>query len=322
MSLIFKTLQKLDADMETTPSGSGDLVSDTSRPRSGYLRWMIPVAIGLVLVLALGCGAVYAVQYFNEHLPDKIRRIERQEVNYREPPQSTLSPPKSDVDATAADNLATALQSQEAVAKGATVPKYQFHPPAREKRSAGGQAIARVDGKLSPAPALNSTPKATSSPWEHSQTVRPGVDKKAAPATPPIVDAQREAAERARRAALEKSARIARLVRQIEMALAGSTEAGDPSALLDQLARLKGAHHPYVAKLRAYYNFQRGNMALAQTDLHKVIAAHPDDLEAGINLAIIEIQDQHYDRAMARLKALRQVYPENERIADLIKRLR
>jgi tetratricopeptide (TPR) repeat protein len=322
MSLIFKTLQKLDADMEATPSGSGDLVSDTSRSRSGYLRWMIPVAIGLVLVLALGCGVVYAVQYFNERLPDKMRPPERQKVNYREPPQATLPPPKSDVDATAADNHLAALQSQEAVARGETAPKYQFHPPDREKRSAGGQPIVRVDRRLPQAPALNTAPITTSSPWEHSQDVRSGVDKKATPAAPPIVDAQREAAERARRAALEKSARIARLVRQIEMALAGSTEAGDPSALLDQLARLKGEHHPYVAKLRAYYNFQRGNMALAQTDLHKVIAAHPDDLEAGINLAIIEIQDQQYDKAMARLKALRQVYPENERIADLIKRLR
>jgi hypothetical protein len=276
---------------------------------------MIPVAIGLVLVLALGCGAVYAVQYFKERLPDKVRRPQRQAASYR-------VPSRSDVDAT--DIQVAAPPSQEKYANGATTaaPRYQFQPPDRETVAAAGQTLARVDRQPPQPPALNTAPPTLPPPAEHSPSVRAGADKKTSPAPPPLVDAQRESVERARRAALEKSARITRLVRRIEMALAGSTQAGDPSALLEQLARLKGPHHPYVAKLRAYYNIQRGNLALAQADLNAVIAAHPDDLEAGINLAIIEIQDQHYDRAMARLKALRELYPENVQVAALIKRLR
>lgn len=186
------------------------------------------------------------------------------------------------------------------------------------------QPKLRVDQKPPQSPGMKTGPALaplTAHP-ESSGAVQATIDEEEPTIVPPIADREREAAAQARRAALEKSARIGRLVHRIEMALAGSTEAGDPSKLLHQLARLKGEHHPYVAKLRAYYNFQRGEMALAENDLHKVVAAHPNDLEAGINLALIEINDQRYDKALARLKTLRKVYPENERIADLIKRLR
>jgi hypothetical protein len=315
MSLIFQSLQKLEANLEAPSSGSGTPVSDKSRGGSGYLRWMMPVAVGLVLVLALGCGAVYAVQYFKQRLPDEVHRPQMQAASYR-------VPSRSDVDAT--DSPVAAPQSPEKHDRGATTvaPKYQFQPPDREKVAAEGQTMARVERQPPQSPASNTAPTTLPPPLGHSPSVRAGADKKTSPAPPPLVDAQRESVERARRAALEKSARIARLVRRIEMALAGSAQAGDPSALLEELARLKGPHHPYVAKLRAYYNMQHGNLEAAQADLNAVIAAHPDDLEAGINLAIIEIRDQRYDRALARLKDLRELYPENEQIADLIKRLR
>jgi hypothetical protein len=315
MSLIFQSLQKLDANLEAPPSGSGTPVSDKSRSGSGSLRWMMPAAIGLVLVLALGCGAVYAVQYIKQRVPDKVRRPQMQAASYP-------VPSRSDVDVT--DEPAAAPQAPEKYAQGATTvaPKYRFQPPDREKVAVEGQTMARVERQPPQAPASNMALPTRPPPSAHSPIVRTGSDVKTSPAPPPLVDAQRESVERARRAALEKSARIARLVRRIETALAGSTQAGDPSALLEELARLKGQHHPYVAKLRAYYNLQRGNLEAAQADLNAVIAAHPDDLEAGINLAIIEIRDQRYDRAMARLKDLRELYPENEQIADLLKRLR
>jgi len=315
MSLIFQSLQKLEANLEAPLPGRGGPVSGKSRSGSGYLRWMIPVVIGLVLVLALGCGAVYAGQYLKQRVPDQVRRPKMQKASY---PVPSLS------DFPATDEPVAAPQSPEKNALGATTaaPKYRFQPPDREKVAVEGQTMARVERQPPQAPASNMALPTRPPPSGHFPIVRTGSDEKTSPAPPPRVDAQRESVERARRAALEKSARITRLVRRIEMALAGSTQAGDPSALLEELARLKGQHHPYVAKLRAYYNLQRGNLEAAQVDLNAVIAAHPDDLEAGINLAIIEIRDQRFDRAMARLKDLRELYPENEQIADLIKRLR
>ena len=132
---------------------------------------------------------------------------------------------------------------------------------------------------------------------------------------------EREAARKAREQLLEKRSRISRLVRQIEQAVARGGSSGRTEDLLEHLSRLKGRDHPYVAKLRAYWHLKQKQYASAEADLMKVIAANPDDLEAGINLALIEIHKQQYVEALGRLKRLRQVHPEDARVADLIKRL-
>lgn len=323
MSLIFQSLQALDANGEASERGDESGPPRRSSPRSWYIRWLLPISIGLVLVLALGCGAVYAVQYLKERLPDMIRPAERRERERWEPPDAYAQPMDLSVQPVEAQ---PALRSPETKSKGEIddASRYHFHPPDPREEVAVGEPAARVEkGSLrsSETTAALLTPP---SPL-HSQKLDSGASGRAdntVQTAPPEVDPEREATERARRIALEKSARIGRLVRQIEQALAGSKEAGDPNTLLKKLARIKGENHPYVAKLRAYYNFQRGKYALAESDLHRVIAANPDDFEAGINLALIEIQFQRYEEALVRLKALRQAYPENEQIADLIKRLR
>ncbi len=325
MSLIFQSLQKLDEQMQDPQTGISDPAAQKSGARSGTVRWLLPVLIGLVLSLALGAGAVYGVQYLKDRLPESGRPFDRQENGDRERSRVISHPAEE-----AADGLGEQPETPQApetkpekepqqVAAG----RYAFHPPVQAPSAPELPSTAMVspeeDTPQRTGAALAPPPLPQAS--ESVALVDVDAEEEKTAAAPPMVDAQREAAERARRAALEKSARIGRLVRQIEQALGGSGEAGDPALLLKRLAGLKGENHPYVAKLRAYYNFRRGEMALAEADLHKVVAANPEDLEAGINLALIEIQDQRYDQALARLKALRRTYPENEKIADLIKRL-
>ena len=332
MSLIFQSLQKLDEHQEAPPPGIGDPVPEKAGAASKSIRWLLPVAIGLVLSLALGTGAVYAVQYLKDRLPEKVRPSDRHERWNREEMREPVSPievnvssieesPEATMDRTAAPLPAENEKVQEPV----PAPRYQFHPPVQENAATEIASVTPVEPKDTQFSKMSAADAAPSSPLPapDANTAAGFEPKEVVTAeAPPVVDVEREAVEQARRAALAKSARIGRLVRQIEQALAGSAEAGDPGILLEKLARLKGENHPYVAKLRAYHNFQRGNMALAEADLYKVIAFHPDDLEAGINLALIEIHDQRYEKALDRLKMLRQTYPENERIADLIKRLR
>lgn len=325
MSLIFQSLQELDAQAETPPPGIGDAAPDKARSRS--IRWLLPVAIGLIVSLILGSGAVYAVQYLKDRLPERTRpsdRLERYEPERdREVPAPIEAVAESEDPPTAV--LPPAASQAEPVDEPSGTSRYQFHPPAQEKAPVAPPSVASTEPKDAPpvkmSAALAAGPLPVQAADTETETETPEPKEDIAPVAPPQIDAEREAVEQARRKALEKSARIGRLVRRIEQALAGSTGAGDVRGLLNELARIKGENHPYVAKLRAYYNFQRGEVALAEADLHKVIAANPDDLEAGINLALIEIQDQRYDKALARLKALRRVYPEHEQIADLIKRL-
>jgi len=328
MSLIFQSLQKLTKHQEAPPPGIGDPVPGEGNASSKRIRWLLPVAIGLVLSLALGSGAVYAVQYLKDRLPEKVRPSDRFERRDREPRQEISSTIGDTVETTVEVEpvaVSPSVENEiESTSEPVEMPQYQYHPPLPETPPAEHPSMAKVeprDAQTASISTATATVPSTALPTELS-TVATKPHEAVAPAASPVVDAEREAHEQARRAALAKSARIGRLVRQIEQALAGSAEAGDPSVLLKKLARLKGENHPYVVKLRAYHNFQRGKVALAEADLHKVIAAQPDDLEAGINLALIEIHDQRYDSALVRLKALRQVYPENERIADLIKRLK
>lgn len=320
MSLIFQSLQKLETDLKAEPSGPAGAASQLSTTKGQLLRWFRPAIIGLILVLVLGCGAVYAVQYLKERIPINVEDRPLQERRHK-----VASPVP--VDDAVMDAKPETVREPEAPPPGPVpeeenhmVSQIQFYPPVSEKPSPAKPSIALVETPAPAVPEVKSEVASTPRPLKTSEPDR--VNTNHPPKAQPAYDAELEAAEQARRAALEKSARIARLVRKIEQALAGSPEAGNPQILIAKLARMKGRNHPYVAKLRAYWNFQRGRFDLAEADLNKVIAANPDDFEAGINLALIEIHDHRRHEAMVRLKQLRNTYPENPQIADLIKRLR
>lgn len=323
MSLIFQSLQKLETDLKAEPSGPGGTAPELSTATGQLLRWLRPVIIGLILVLALGCGAVYAVQYLRERIPTTVDDTPLQEQRRKVASAVPANDPVMDAKPETLREPGAPPPGPEPEAENHTVSQVQFYPPAPEKTSPGRPSTALIAGPAPAVPEMKSEAASMPLPLKASEPDR--VHTPHPPTAPvqaqPAYDAELEAAERARRAALEKSARIARLVRKIERALAGSPEAGNPQTLIAKLARIKGKNHPYVAKLRAYWNFQRGRYDLAEADLNKVIAANPDDFEAGINLALIEIHDQRYHEALARLKQLRNLYPENPQIADLIKRL-
>ena len=128
--------------------------------------------------------------------------------------------------------------------------------------------------------------------------------------------------ERRRSAALEKSARIGRLVRQVEQAMANGGDRHRIESMLDELAHIKGPEQPFVVKLRACWLFRQGDYDSAAKEFEKVLSADPQDREAGINVALIEVHQGQTAKAVKRLKRLLDVYPDDARIADLLKRLR
>jgi tetratricopeptide (TPR) repeat protein len=326
MSLIFQSLQKLDANLNADHSGNGDSATEQEHRTSRFVRGLLPVLIGPALILALGCGAVYAVQYLKQRMPENVDHPAVQDKESEGPLPISFHPiepaPKPAGEKTY-KSISTATRPAE---ENQTAPQYQYHPPDPGKDSTTDQPLAMVDKKFSIALKKTENPSSISSPLNMADSevvhTKPAFDAPEPVSAPAAVNPEMEAAEQARRVAMEKSAYIGRLVQKIERALGGAPGAEDPHALIKKLARIKGEHHPYVAKLRAYWNFKRGKYDLAESELHKVIAANPEDLEAGINLALIEIHYQRCKEAMVRLKKLREIYPENARIADLIKRLR
>ena len=128
---------------------------------------------------------------------------------------------------------------------------------------------------------------------------------------------------RRRQANLEKSARTRQLVFKLEHALRDApVDSERIDTMFAQLSKLKGPNHPYVLKLRAYRLFKLGRYEQASRLYQRITALKSDDLEAGINLALIEMRMDQSQKALRRLDALREVYPDNTLLADLLKRLR
>ena len=310
MSLIFQSLQKLEPEPDSHPFPAGREAPTLTRPAAKYLARMRPVAVWVMLVPALGWGAVYGVQYLKDRLPMDTAAADTPTISA--PIRRPVNDPQAATPHSTSPQIATAVE------------KARFYPPQEPSQAmtdAEPQSVAKVvpaTGGIAGPNEMSPEPKAGEHDSE-ARTVAPvPMDRK----TGSVNTAEADTVRAARRAAQEKQARIERLVRQIEESLAGTADSHRTADLLERLARFKGRDHPYVAKLRAYWHFKRKQYVLAEADLQKVIAAHPGDLEAGINLALIEIHNQAYPTALERLKQLRRIHPENTAVADLIKRLR
>jgi len=125
-------------------------------------------------------------------------------------------------------------------------------------------------------------------------------------------------AERIYRVNLEKAAKVGRLVSRIEKSMKEG-DMDDAKALIDQLTQFKGEKSSYLLKLRAVWHMRQRDYASAASLLGRVLEKEKDDLEAGINMAIVEIKTHRLDEARKRLVGLREIYQANTLIPELIR---
>ena len=152
---------------------------------------------------------------------------------------------------------------------------------------------------------------------------KPAVAEKSVLPEKPVQLKEREKKEdeRIRLENVEKSARIASLVAKIQSFLdtRGSDQLED---LIDKLALLKGKESNYVLKLRAFLCMRKDDYESAALLLNDVLRKNENDLEAGINMAIVEIKTSQIPEAIKRLAKLREIYPEDTLIPELIQKLK
>jgi len=111
-----------------------------------------------------------------------------------------------------------------------------------------------------------------------------------------------------------------RLVKKIRSCMATS-DCRQIDHLFDQLQSLKGANDPYVLKLKGYWYLQQEQFESAAGLLQKVLVQDENDLEAGVNMAIAEIRLNRWQQAKQRLARLREVYPDNAKLAEVWQQL-
>ena len=120
---------------------------------------------------------------------------------------------------------------------------------------------------------------------------------------------------------VEKSVKIASLVAKIQRAI--DTESSDHiEDLIEKLTLLKGEENNYVLKIRAFLCIRQDDYKSAVSLLNEVLSKNENDLEAGINMAIVEIKTGQISEARNRLAKLKEIYPENTLIPELIQKLK
>lgn len=114
--------------------------------------------------------------------------------------------------------------------------------------------------------------------------------------------------------------KIARLVDEIHGAIR-TGEVAQAARLLDKLVQLKGANDSFVTKLKAFSYIKQSRLEEARSLLTRVLSIDADDLEAGLNMAVIDIKSGRYEEARSRLTELQAIYPEKDQVAIYLKQL-
>ncbi|OEU80786.1 MAG: hypothetical protein BA865_03135 [Desulfobacterales bacterium S5133MH4] len=153
------------------------------------------------------------------------------------------------------------------------------------------------------------------------EAVSPSFGAEALPDHSPDPEDDMEArVERIRLLNIEKTAEISRLISRIEKSMAVN-DMDSAKDLIDQLALLKGEENIYVMNIRAFCYMRQGDLDAAASILTEVLEKDQNALDAGINMAVIEIKTNQLEEAQERLAKLRETYQNNQTVRDLIEKV-
>ncbi len=95
----------------------------------------------------------------------------------------------------------------------------------------------------------------------------------------------------------------------------------DVAAALDRLTEIRGDNDPFVMKMRAYWAIEEDRLEEARALLHDVLEARPGDLEAEINLTIVEARLGEAADARRRAHRLLARHPGDPKVRSLADRM-
>jgi len=122
-------------------------------------------------------------------------------------------------------------------------------------------------------------------------------------------------------ATVKKNSRICRLLSEAQKSLFSENDSRTES-LLNELNIYKGRDDEYVMRLRAFWHLKRERYDSAEALLDLLLQKDENDLESGINMAVLEIKTNRLDQAQKRLERLRRIYADNTQIPSLLKKIR
>ena len=323
MSIIFKTLQKLKSQAAAKEKRRGKIMR---APKNTSFKKVF-FAPGMILLLflvffGLGIGTLYGYRHLHA---TAVKRTPKYKINGADIPASANKPPVEISKAQAPQNISlpdhtgldrTEFLPPESRIKGGADFSAQKPAEDRGRQSLRKATSPAVEPSIQIEQPLSAISAGSSS--ESNSAVKPQNDKTDKSLTAEFSVIPEE--EKLFRANLEKNSKIARLIANLQWEM-DQNNIERTELLLAELTRLKGASDSYVLKLKAFWHIREQEYGLAKDLLKEVLINNELDLDAGINMAVIEIQTSQTQKAYQRLVKLRNVYPENIRIAELIQNL-
>ena len=314
MSVIYKTLKKLKTESEEDTENKR--VSKEGKKNYPFkevsLNPVIIISIALLILIA-GVGIFIAVRSLNKTDNDqpqpKVFPIHKNS-KYKESDESSEGEAKESLNVRYMPAEAIGKSAQDTAGKDTKTQDISSKRDVKVPKIAVNRTIENhpVDRKQHGFEKLGQY----SSPVKANFSPKISEEKKLK---------EKVRTQRIHRASLERSLKISRLVDRIHK----SIKVGNVSQTekyLRELELLKGKDNHYVLKLRAFWCLNRQDNESAKKLLKKVLDTNERDLEAGINMAVIEIKTNEFQKAGERLKRLKEIYPENTAISELIDKLK
>ncbi|MBF0157927.1 MAG: tetratricopeptide repeat protein [Magnetococcales bacterium] len=109
---------------------------------------------------------------------------------------------------------------------------------------------------------------------------------------------------------------VSKLVRDIQQAITlKHKEVVEKN--LRELETVRGDQDPFVLNLWAYWWLVQEDYGRAEPVLQRILRKKAHDLEASINMVVLEVKTRQFEAARSRLSALLELYPADERLRQL-----
>jgi len=309
MSVIFKTLKKLRTESSEKENSKNNLVN---RKRIYFIKNAIYspsyVFILLLILTVVGAGTLYGYYQLRETTEKNTKGFAVPNTNVEN-----------------LTNVVTAEGSENKESKNKNEPKVsalsriEYIPPEKNDNNVEFYSSNKpVDAGIVLSAEKKTTPKSNESNKKYA-VAKAKSEKSAQPSAAevsPVPEVEKIFLANAR-----KNEKIARLVADIHWEM-GNGNKKQTEKYLDELALLKGQSNSYVLKLKAAWHIHNKEFEQAKDILKIVLTKNELDQEAGINMAIIEINAKQIEDAYQRLSKLQTVYPENIRIAEIMQDLK
>jgi hypothetical protein len=302
MSVIFRTLKKLT----TESTGAGKSIGRGIHRKKIFVfstaRHSLPsVLLLLVVFAALGAGSLFA--YF-QHFDKNSKKVEAFSVSNTDIRQSTTIAFNGKIENKGKQglNLANPL----------TLKSIEYRPPDANHK---GIKINDSGPSINAAARFDAVKKTTETSYIASKKQAKPPDKPTTSQDPTADDVKKVFLSNAK-----KNAKIAHLITDIQSEM----KRGDKDRiekLFDELSMIKGQSDSYVLKLKAVWHIRNQEYADAANLLETVLSRDELDLEAGLNMAIVDIRTGKEQSAHRRLKKLQISYPDSIRLAEILQDL-